>query len=213
MKQEIIKRKTPLATQKRYPIYLRILLQFKQRGVDRVMSYQIGRMCDVEANTVRRDLMYLKHESKPAYGYDVDSLITSLNDELGTKEDEKIVLIGVGNIGMGLLKYNYLQTRVGKIVCAFDIDPSKVNTIVNGVRIYDYKHLKRKFPKNTKIVILAIPSENIDMIVNQLVNLKVKAIINFSDGIPRKRTGLKIYQIELAKIISEIIYEFKTEKS
>lgn len=206
-----LKKKIPSATRKRFPIYLRVLLQFQQRGVNRVMSYQIGRMCDVEANTVRRDLMYLKHEGKPAYGYYVDSLINAFNDELGTKEDEKIVLIGVGNIGMGLLKYNYLQTRVGKIVCAFEVDPTKINTIVNGVPIYDYKQLKRKFPKNAKIVILAIPGEEIDLVINQLVNLKVKAIINFSDGIPRKRTGLKIHQVELAKIISEIIYEFKSD--
>lgn len=208
---EVIKRKIPTATRKRYPMYLRVLLQFKQRGVQRVMSYQIGRMCDVEANTVRRDLMYLRHEGKPAYGYYVDSLISAFNEELGAKGDEKIVLIGVGNIGMGLLKYNYLQTRVGKIVCAFDIDPSKINTKVNGVPIYDYKQIKRRFPKNAQIVILAIPSDNIDMVVNQLVNLKVKAIINFSDGIPRKRTGLKVHQVGLAKIISEIIYEFKND--
>ena len=75
-----LKKKIPSATRKRFPIYLRVLLQFQQRGVNRVMSYQIGRMCDVEANTVRRDLMYLKHEGKPAYGYYVDSLINAFND-------------------------------------------------------------------------------------------------------------------------------------
>jgi len=45
-----------------------------------------------------------------------------------------------------------------------------------------------------------------------LVPLKIKAIINFSDGIPRKRNNIVVHQVDLAKIVSEIVYDFKTKE-
>ncbi|MCI5745184.1 MAG: redox-sensing transcriptional repressor Rex [Erysipelotrichaceae bacterium] len=203
-------KKIPKSSRKRFPLYLRVLQQYKQKGYQRVMSYQIGSQCNVAADTVRRDLMYVKHQGKSASGYDVDSLIESFNEELGTTQNEtKIVLIGVGNIGQGLLKYNYIPSHVGHIECAYDIDPNKIGSCINGVKVYDLSMLKQTFPSNCSIAILAIPKDNIDEIVSRLVNLKVKAIINFSDGVPRKRNNLVIHQIDLTKIISEVIYDLK----
>ncbi len=206
-------KKIPPSSKRRFPLYLRALQQLKQRGVERVMSYQIGNMCNVAADTVRRDLMYVKHKGKTAAGYDVDSLLEAFNEELGTtSSDAKMVLIGVGNIGLGLLKYNYIPAHVGHIECAYDIDPTKIGSNINGVPVYDYTTLKKTFPTDCKIAILAIPKENIDEVVSRLVSLKIKAIINFSDGIPRKRNNVIVHQVDLAKIVSEIIYEFKTKQ-
>ncbi len=211
MSEEI--RKIPPSSKRRFPLYLRALQQLKQRGVERVMSYQIGNMCNVAADTVRRDLMYVKHKGKTAAGYDVSSLLEAFNDELGTTtSDAKMILIGVGNIGLGLLKYNYIPAHVGQIVCAYDIDPNKIGLNINGVPVYDYAALKRTFPEDCKIAILAIPKDHIDDVVSRLVSLKVKAIINFSDGVPRKRNNIMVHQVDLAKIVSEIIYEFKTKQ-
>ena len=39
----------------------------------------------------------------------------------------------------------------------------------------------------------------------------IKAIINFSDGVPRKRNNVSVHQVDLAKIVSEIVYDFKTK--
>ena len=205
-------KKIPPSSQRRFPDYLRVLQQLQQRNVERVMSYQIGNMCNVAADTVRRDLMYVKHKGKTAAGYSVDCLIDALNDELGTTTSEaKIILIGAGNIGQGLLKYNYIPSHIGHIVSAYDIDPKKIGTYINGVPVYNLASLKTTFPEGCKIAILAIPKDKIDDIVAKLVSLKVKAIINFSDGIPRKRHNVVVHQIDLAKIVSEIIYDFKTK--
>ena len=206
-------KKVPPSSKKRYPLYLRSLQQLKQRGVIRVMSYQIGNMCNVAADTVRRDLMYVKHKGKTASGYEVLSLIEAFEEELGTSGDNaKLILIGVGNIGQGLLKYNYIPAHVGQIVCAYDIDPLKVGTHINGVPVYDITSLKSTCPEGCNIAILAIPKDNIDEVVSRLVSLNIRAIINFSDGVPRKRNNVVVHQVDLAKIVSEIIYDFKTKQ-
>ena len=206
-------KKVPPSSKKRYPLYLRALQQLNQRGVIRVMSYQIGNMCNVAADTVRRDLMYVKHKGKTASGYEVLSLIAAFEEEVGTSGDNaKLILIGVGNIGQGLLKYNYIPAHVGQIVCAYDIDPTKVGTHINGVPVYDITSLKSTCPEGCNIAILAIPKDNIDEVVSRLVSLNIRAIINFSDGVPRKRNNVVVHQVDLAKIVSEIIYDFKTKQ-
>jgi redox-sensing transcriptional repressor len=139
--------------------------------------------------------------------------LEAFNEELGTNTNNvKIILIGAGNIGQGLLKYNYIPSHIGKIECAYDIDPSKIGTIINNVPIYDLSKLKQTCPEDCNIAILAIPKEHIDDIVNRLIPLKIKAIINFSDGIPRKRNNIVVHQVDLAKIVSEIVYDFKTKE-
>ena len=81
--EETVK-KIPPSSKRRFPLYLRALSQLHQRGVVRVMSYQIGNMCNISADTVRRDLMYVKHKGKTAAGYEVESLFAAFNEELGT---------------------------------------------------------------------------------------------------------------------------------
>jgi NADH/NAD ratio-sensing transcriptional regulator Rex len=134
-------------------------------------------MCNVAADTVRRDLMYVKHKGRTAAGYEVESLLEALNDELGTSSvDSKLILIGVGNIGQGLLKYNYIPSHVGKIVAAYDVDQKKVGTYINNVPVYDLSSLKKTFPSGCQIAILAIPKEGIDEVVSRLVSLKVNVM-------------------------------------
>ena len=201
----------PNATAKRLPQYFRVLQELQDRGNKKVFSYQIGNMMDISEATVRKDFMYLKMNGKSAYGYDIKVLIQTLEYEMVLNKQEKLILIGVGALGTALLKYNFISTRIGKIVCAFDINQQKINQKIYGVPIYDIAYLSKKIPKNTHIALIATPKEELDSVINQLNNLNIKSIINFSDGLPRKRKGVKIYSVDLVEIISKAIYEVKSE--
>ena len=72
--------------------------------------------------------------------------------------------------------------------------------------------LSKKIPRDTTIAILAIPKEDLETVINQLMSLKVKAILNFTDGLPRKRKNIKIYNIDLVEMISKTIYDFQSQK-
>ena len=202
----------PNATKKRFPQYLRVLQELQERGNERVFSYQIGNMMDISEYTVRKDFMFLSVEGKTASGYDINLFIKALEQELGFTNHEKIILIGVGVLGNALLKYNFVSHRIGKIVCAFDCDKQKTNKKNYGVPVYDMELLSKKIPRDTTIAILAIPKEDLETVINQLMSLKVKAILNFTDGLPRKRKNIKIYNIDLAEMISKTIYDFQSQK-
>ncbi len=199
----------PAITKIRYTQYLRALYELKERGNERILSYQIGSMVEVSASTVRKDFMYLNYIGKSAYGYNINDLIKALEAEIGLTKKEKIILIGAGSLGHALIKYNFNSHKIGKIVAAFDCDKTKIGTKIYGVTVHDISKIKRKIPKDTKIAILTVPKEEVDPIINTLISLNVEAIINFSDAIPRRRKKIKIYSVDLVEIISKAIYDFK----
>ena len=114
----------PKATLQRYPVYLKALRKLANSGVERIMSKELSNVVSIEPTTIRRDFSFLGNLGKQGYGYDVNKLIEIFNQQLGLDFDEKIILVGAGNMGRALMKYNKWNHVVGEITCAFDISPN-----------------------------------------------------------------------------------------
>ena len=196
--------KIPVTTLNRYPIYLRLLKNLKSKGVKKVLSSTIGKEMNVKDTTVRRDFTYLGKKGRQGYGYDVDELINAFTCIIGNVESEDIVLIGVGNMGKALLKYNTFEDKVGKIVCGFDLHED----VVEGVKVYPISQLDTFFPRGVKIAILTLPKENLQETVDKLVALGVKAFINFSDGDIKTKRKVIVHKIDLAQMVQEVLFKF-----
>ena len=172
------------------------------------MSNELARELGINSTSVRRDISYLGHMGRQGYGYDIKKLIEELKRELGDGKDEGIVLMGVGNMGKALLKYNTLSFQVGTIVCGFDVDPNNIG-IIENVPVYHYKDLHTKFPKGVKMAILALPGNVAQAVADELIALGVTAFINFSDGALKTRRKVIVESVDLATIVQEVIYKFK----
>ena len=201
-------KKIPFATRERYPEYLRALRYHQNKGHDKIMSNELARELGINSTSVRRDISYLGHMGRQGYGYDIKKLIDELKKELGDGKDEGIVLMGVGNMGKALLKYNTFSFQVGTIVCGFDVDPNNIG-IIEDVPVYHYKDLHAKFPKGVKMAILALPGNVAQTVADELIALGVTAFINFSDGVLKTRRRVIVESVDLATIVQEVIYKFK----
>ena len=133
----------PKATMQRYPIYLKALRKLASNDVERVMSSDLAELVNIAATTIRRDLSFIGCLGKQGYGYNVEDLIRIFSEQLGMNFDEKIILVGCGNLGKALLNYNHWNHVVGEIVCAFDINPE--NVVGSSVPVYALKDLSKHF--------------------------------------------------------------------
>ena len=116
------KRKTKIskATMARYPIYLKALRKMQHQGKEMFLSSELFEATGIQDTTIRRDFTYLADNEalgRRGKGYDVKKLIDSFNRVLGLELDEPIIIIGVGNLGQAILKYNRWHYTVGRIVC------------------------------------------------------------------------------------------------
>ena len=198
-------RNVPKATLQRYPIYLKALRLLKKQGVERVLSEELSRSVQIKSTTIRRDLSFLGSLGKQGYGYSVDRLIDIFNEKLGANFDEKIILIGAGNLGSALMHYNRWQYVVGEIVCAFDIDPSKVRTVYD-VPVYPLDELEQRIPKGCRIAILTA-SSRIQETVDRLAKAGIIGIVDFTHEHINVPAGVRIRQVDVVSAIQELVFE------
>lgn len=198
-------KKVPKATFQRYPIYLKALRRLLNNGIDRVMSKELAELVGVESTTIRRDFSFLGNLGKQGYGYDVRFLIEIFNRELGLDFDEKIVLIGAGNLGRALMNYNKWDYVVGEIVCAFDMDPSKVGQTF-GVEVYSMDDLDRYLPKDCHIAILTI-SQNVQETVDILVQHGITGFVDFTHQHFVVPKSVVVKAVDVVSSIQELVFE------
>lgn len=197
-------KKVPKATLQRYPVYLKALRKLHADGVNRIMSRELAEYVSIESTTIRRDFSFLGNLGKQGYGYNVEDLIDIFSNQLGVNFDEKIILVGAGNLGKALLNYNHWNHIVGEIVCAFDLYPENVNHA--SVPVYGMDELKTKMPKGCRIAILCI-SKDVQNTVDLLVENGIHGIVSFAMEHFSVPAGVYVRQVDVVSSIQELVFE------
>ena len=195
----------PKATLQRYPVYLKALRKLKNSGVERIMSKELANVVNIEPTTIRRDFSFLGNLGKQGYGYDVNRLIEIFNQQLGMDFDEKIILVGAGNMGRALMKYNKWDYVVGEIECAFDINPD-CQGVRFGIPVYDISELEQRVPEGCRIAILAI-SENIQQTVDRLIACGITGLVDFTHEHIQIPKGVVLKSVDVVSSIQELVFE------
>lgn len=194
------------ATMSRFPVYLKALRNMQHEGKNNFLSSELSEATGILDTTIRRDFSFLTSKEalgKRGIGYDTKDIINILNNVLGLGLDESIILIGVGNLGSAILKYNRWQYTVGKIVCGYDLDQNKVGERF-GVKLYHIDDLEKTFPDGCKIAILAI-SENVQETVDRLMDLGIKGIVDFTHTHFTVRDDVVVQTVDVVVAIQELV--------
>ena len=199
-----VEKKVPKATLQRYPVYLKALRRLKAEGVTRVMSKTLADYVSIESTTIRRDFSFLGNLGKQGYGYDVNDLIQIFSDQLCVNFDEKIILIGAGNLGKALLNYNNWNHVVGEIVCAFDLEPERITGA--SVPVYGLNELSQRIPSGCRIAILCISKETQET-VDLLVKNGIRGIVSFAVDHFSVPPGVYVKQVDVVSSIQELVFE------
>ncbi len=200
-------KKVPKATLQRYPVYLKALRKLRADGCEKIMSRELADCVSIEATTIRRDFSFLGSLGKQGYGYNVEELIGIFSNTLGVNFDEKIILVGAGNLGRALLNYNNWNHIVGEIVCAFDLCPENVKGA--SVPVYGLNELKERMPEGCRIAILCI-SKDVQETVDLLVDNGIRGIVSFAMEHFSVPQGIYVKHVDIVSSIQELVFETNT---
>ncbi len=203
-------RVVPRVTLQRYPVYLKALRKLKTMGITRIMSKELSEYVGIESTTIRRDFSFIGSLGKQGYGYDVDKLIEIFSEELGIGFDEKIILVGAGNLGKALMNYNRWNHVVGEIACAFDINPEGVGK--TSIPVYPMEQLEEKMPPNCHIAILCI-SDHVQETADKLIEAGITGIVDFTHDHIKAPKNIRIKPVDVVSSIQEIIFETNSKTS
>ena len=167
---------------RRLPRYYRQLTELCGRGVVRISSHSLGQEMNITASQIRQDFSCFGEFGQQGYGYNVEELRTEIGHILGVDKDHHLIMIGVGNLGRALLQ-NFRFSQTGFTVdAAFDVAPSVIGTVVNGVSIYSMDTLEEYIRShNIDVVVLTIPQAVAQETASRLIQLGIHGFWNFTN--------------------------------
>jgi redox-sensing transcriptional repressor len=102
----------------------------KKMGLKKDFSHSLSEETGVSAVLIRKDFSQCGIRGKRRGGYDIDLLLDELKKLFGREKEQNVILVGLGNIGSALVKYeDYRQSNMN-MVAAFDIDPAKRTRVI-----------------------------------------------------------------------------------
>lgn len=169
------------STVSRLSLYLRLLTDEREQIGTTLSSEDLARRSGTTAAQVRKDLSSFGTFGKRGLGYSVPDLVAQLRGILGLEQSWNVALVGAGKIGAALFDYPDFRRQGFRIREVFDSDPRKVGQQWNGLRIRPDEELERVLrEQDIDIVIVAVPVESAQAVVDRVVRAGVRGILNFA---------------------------------
>jgi len=168
----------------RLTLYHNILIEYIEKGINNITSLQIGALLKIDASQVRKDVKMLDNIGVCKVGYSVKALRKSIEEILGVGKAKEAIIVGAGNLGTALARYDNFAPYGLNILALFDNDPLKIGMSTNGKEIFHTSKLPDLIKRlNVQIAILTVPRQFAQDVANLLVHSGIKYIWNFSPSI------------------------------
>jgi redox-sensing transcriptional repressor len=191
----------------RLSLYYRVLERLQQNRIETVSSDALARASGVKPTQLRKDLTYFGQFGTRGLGYKVESLLSQLGSVLRTTRFQPVILVGAGNLGSALLRYDGFAKEGFEIVAAFDIRPDASKAGRTKVPVLPTNEIKRFVPENgVKLAILAVPGMVAQEVTNELVEAGIQAILNFSPLILQVPDQVVVNNVNLAIELENLSY-------
>ena len=169
------------STVRRLSAYLRLLESSEARGLATISSEELASRGGTTSAQVRKDLSFFGSFGKRGLGYSVPELAGRLREILGLEKEWRVIIIGAGKIGAALAQYRGFRQRGFNILAAYDNNPEKIGKKLEGIPVRDIAQLERDIQRDSPdIVVLTVPSEEAQQVVDRVVKVGIKAILNFA---------------------------------
>lgn len=197
----------PRKTIYRLSIYQRCLQRLRENNLETVSSEALAKAAGVKSTQLRKDLTYFGHFGTRGLGYNVTGLSGAIGEVLGRSRLQPVILIGVGNLGAALLRYDGFQKEGFEIVACFDVRPDPKR--LKGVKtpLLDAKTLPDYIKEHhIKMAILTVPAQHAQEVANEIIPAGIQAILNFSPVFLEVPKSVIVNSVDLAVELENLSY-------
>jgi redox-sensing transcriptional repressor len=186
--------------------YKNALDKLRSLGLARVFSDNLADVLGVSAALVRKDFSLFGLSGNKRGGYKVEDLTNQISHILGRDELEKVIIVGCGKIGTALMNYNGFSHQRVHIVAGFDVNPAKFDPHAH-IPIHNLSQMPAVVQaEGVHFAILTVPEAVASGVVDILLSLDIRGILNFTP-MPLKDTGdCVIHNINIALELENLFY-------
>ncbi|HSK65956.1 MAG TPA: redox-sensing transcriptional repressor Rex [Anaerolineales bacterium] len=191
----------------RLPVYLRALQRLSQKGIQTTSSQELGEIVGISAAQIRKDISQFGEFGKQGTGYSIPFLVERLRDILKVDRVWDVVIVGMGDMGHALARYNGFTNRGFQVTMLFDNDPGKVGQKVGDFEILDTSVMVERIKQNkVKLAMLTVPATAAQEMADQLVKAGVRAILNYAPISLNVPHNVRVQYIDPATHLQRMTY-------
>ena len=205
--------KVPVPTLERLATYLRLLIDLEQARVDTISSAEVERQTGINAAQFRKDLSYFGDFGKPGVGYDVADLQERIARILKIDREQRVILVGAGNLGSALIGYPGLKEHRLNLVAVFDNDVGKIGHSLWNLAVQDIGRLREANETlQARIAILAVPAIAAQKVAETLTDAGIHAILNFAPTLLRVPPHVFVRNVSFLQELAVLSYHLSSEQ-
>lgn len=198
---------------KRLPVYLRILDQLIQRKIEMVSSKDLSNESGFTAEQIRKDFAYFGAFGTRGAGYNTVYLREKVVKIIGLDKIINTIVVGAGNLGTALTRYNSTKNPYVSVVGVFDQDPRLIGKKIDAIDIVSIDEIPAFITENKiKVAIIAVPAAAAQEIADLLTAQGVKAILNFAPVKLNVAGGVHVHNADLTIELQSLIYYSSAEE-
>ena len=163
-----------------------------------ISSKKIAQLLNIDDSQVRKDFKYLNNPGKCRIGYETKKLRYAIEELLGFKQRRDAFIVGAGNLGSALAKYDSFKDYGLNILAMFDNDAKKIGTLINGKEVFSLTRVgDLALRLGVDIAILTVPKECAKSAANYLAGAGIKYIWNFTPCVLDVPKDVKVWNENL----------------
>lgn len=191
--------------------YKRILIQLKSLGLERVFSSNLGDAIGINPTLVRKDFSRMNLiQGNRKGGYNINDLIDSLNNILGTTELQDVVVIGCGNLGKALIKHEAFYKEGINISAGFDSNPREAE--IKGIPIYPMEVLKNYVTQHEiRVAVLCVPAGAASHTRDLLSDAGIQGILNFTPVELKSSEEQMVQNVNICLEIENLFFQISSK--
>ena len=181
-------------------------------GVTRVYSSIIAEGSGVTPEQVRKDFSEYGIKGNRRGGYVTESLLNDMETLFKRGIISNVIVVGMGNLGQALSKYDRFFQRGINIVATFDIDPYKKKPKAD-TPVYPMERLQEIVDRfRVWVAILAVTDISAQEVCNELVGMGIRGIVNFSPVLLKVPAYVVVNNVNLGDEIESVIWTVRRMK-
>jgi redox-sensing transcriptional repressor len=207
MRHKVNAEKIPDIIITRLPVYLRALQRMSDNGQTTTSSQELGEHVGISAAQIRKDISQFGEFGKQGTGYTITYLLDKLRKILKIDRMWDVIIVGAGDMGHALARYQGFSNRGFNVVMIFDNDKNKVGKKIGDFIIEDTTNLVEKVKSaDIKIAMLTLPAPAAQETADKLVQAGVKAILNYAPINLNVPKNVKVQYIDPATHLQRMTY-------
>ncbi|HEY6074141.1 MAG TPA: redox-sensing transcriptional repressor Rex [Anaerolineales bacterium] len=165
----------------RLPVYLRALQRMSEKGMKTTSSQELGDNVGISAAQIRKDISQFGEFGKQGTGYSIPFLMDKLRSILKVDRIWDVALVGAGDMGHALARYQGFANRGFNIVMVFDNDPEKIGEKIDDYVVEDSLGMIEKIRSSgIRMAMVTVPAASAQEVTEKLVQAGVKCILNYA---------------------------------